>query len=49
MLMVYNANFDKTALSLTKKGTSIFRVYYANIFVYDEYGSQLVYVKVPWY
>ncbi len=29
MLMVYNANFDKTALSLTKKGTSIFRVYYA--------------------
>lgn len=39
MLMVYNANFDKTALSLTKKGTSIFREYYANIIVYDEYGS----------
>lgn len=39
-------------LSHTKKGTSIFRVYYANTIVYDEYGShwlQLVYVKVPWY
>lgn len=39
-------------LSHTKKGTSIFRMYYANTIVYDEYGLhwlQLLYVKVPWY